>query len=228
MERWRCWQEGKRRNRSTSHSSTSRPITHPPQLNLCPPGSSSSFAGHLWGSMSSHQHRMPWTNGQYMLRYSATKKTMRSAALSRPRSQSLPADSQSCKNDWTMVGPASKHQKSPACFETLRDVPTSLVAFEDRHIEADVSTSMARECHSEEGVMLPPGHAGELPQLGDRCDCVPEWHCDPHDACFIHDLCFCDGSGSWPPVKPIRSYWRRFSSDWKAAMESPSRPFHFP
>jgi len=76
--------------------------------------------------------------------------------------------------------------------------------------------------------MLPPGHAGELPQLGDRCDCAPEWHCDPHDACFIHDSCFCDGSGSWPPVKPVHSYWRHFSSDWKAAMESPPCPLHFP
>jgi hypothetical protein len=77
-------------------------------------------------------------------------------------------------------------------------------------------------------VVLPPGHAGELPQLGDCCDCAPEWRCDPHDACFIHDSCFCDGSGSWPPVKPVRSYWCRFSSDWKAAMESPSRPLPFP
>jgi hypothetical protein len=53
------------------------------------------------------------------------------------------------------------------------------------------------------GMLLPPGYAGELPQLGDRCDCMPEWRCDPHDACFIHDLCFCDSSGSWPPVKPV-------------------------
>jgi hypothetical protein len=44
--------------------------------------------------------------------------------------------------------------------------------------------------------MLPPGYAGELPQLGDHCDCAPEWHCDPHNAYFIYDLCFCDGSGS--------------------------------
>jgi len=76
--------------------------------------------------------------------------------------------------------------------------------------------------------MLLPGHVGELPQLGDCCDCVPEWRCDPHNACFIHDSCFCDGSGSWPPVKPVRSYWHHFSSDWKAAMESPSRPLPFP
>jgi hypothetical protein len=66
--------------------------------------------------------------------------------------------------------------------------------------------------------LLPPGHAGELPQLGDHCDYAPEWHCDPHNAYFIHDSCFCDGSGSWPPVKPVCSYWRCFSLDWKAAM----------
>jgi hypothetical protein len=71
--------------------------------------------------------------------------------------------------------------------------------------------------------MLLPRYAGELPQLGDRCDCAPKWRCDPHDACFIHDLCFCAGSGSWPPVKPIHSYWHRFSLDWQAAMKSLSR-----
>jgi hypothetical protein len=228
MERWRRWQEGKRRNRSTSHSSTSCPITHPPRPNPCPPGSSSSFVDHLRGSTSLHRHRTPWTNGQYTLRYSTTEKTMRSAALSRPRSQSSPGDLRSCKSDWTMAGPASKHQKSPTCFETSKDVPTSPAALEGLHTEANVSASMAQECHSEKRVMLPPRHAGELPQLGDRCDCVPEWRCDPHDACFIHDSCFCDGSGSWPPVKPIRSYWHCFSSDWKAAMESPSHCVHFP
>jgi len=211
-----------------SHSSTSHPITHPPQPNPCPPGSSSSFVDHLQGSMSSRWHHMPWTNGQYKLRYSTTEKTMRSAMLSRPRLQSSPADSLSCKSDWTMAEPTSKHQKSPACFETSKDMPTPLAALEDPHIEADASISMARECHSEERVMLPPGHAGKWPQSGDRCDCAPKWHCDPHDACFIHDSCFCDGSGSWPPVKLVRSYWHHFSSDWKAAMESPSRPYHFP
>jgi len=76
--------------------------------------------------------------------------------------------------------------------------------------------------------LLPPGHAGELPQLGGHCDCTPEWRCDPHNTCFIHDSCFCEGSGSWPPVKPIRSYWHRFFSDWKAAMDSPPCPLPFP
>ena len=163
--------------------------------------------------MSSPQPYMPWTNGQYMLRYSATEKTMRSAALSRPKLQSSPVDLQSCKSDWTMAEPASKCWKSPTCSETLKDAPTSLVALEDLHVEADASASMARECHSEERVMSPPRYVGELPQLGDCCDCAPKWRCDPHDACFIHDSCFCDGSGSWPPVKPVCSYWRCYSLD---------------
>jgi hypothetical protein len=153
---------------------------------------------------------------------------MKSTALSRPKSQSSPVDLQSYKSDWTTAEPTSKRQKSPTCSKTLKDVPTSPAASEDLHVEADVFASMARECHSKERVMLLPRYAGELPQIGDRCDCAPEWRCDPHNACFIHDSCFCDGSGSWPPVKPVRSYWRRYSLNWQAAMKSPSRPSPFP
>jgi hypothetical protein len=228
MERWRCWQEGKQRNWSTLHSSTSCPITHPPWPNPCPPGSFSFFVDHLWGSTSLPWPHTPWTNGRYMLRYSATEKTMRSAGLLRPKSQSSPADSQSCKSDWTTAGLASKWQKSLACSKTSKDAPTSPVASEDLHIEADASISMAQECHFEERVMSPPRYTGELPQLGDCCDCVPKWRCNPHDACFIHDSCFCEGSGSWPPVKPVCSYWRRYSLDWQTDMEPRSCPLPFP
>ena len=49
-----------------------------------------------------------------------------------------------------------------------------------------------------------PGHADKLPASGGRCDCTFEWRCLPHDMCFIHDSCLCDGSGSYPPVKPPR------------------------
>jgi hypothetical protein len=223
MERWRCWQEGKQRNRSTSHSSTSHLITHPPRPNPCPPGSFSFFVDHLQGSTSFPRPHMPWTNGRYTLRYSATEKTMRSAALSRLKLQSSLADFQSCKSDWTTAEHASKRQKSPACSETSKDAPTSPVVSEDLHVEANTSVSMAQECHSEERVMSLPRYAGELPQLGDRCDCAPEWCCDPHDTCFIHDSCFCEGSGSWPPVKPICSYWRRYSLDWQKDMKPCSR-----
>jgi hypothetical protein len=148
---------------------------------------------------------------------------MRSTALSRLKSQSSPPDLQSCKSDWTMVEPASKCRKSPTCSKTLKGAPTSPVAPEDPHVEANVSASMAQECHSKERVMSLPRYVGELPQLGNRCDCAPKWRCDPHDACFIHDSCFCEGSGSWPPVKPVHSYWHRYSLDWYTDMRSPSR-----
>jgi hypothetical protein len=148
---------------------------------------------------------------------------MRSAALSRQKLQSSPAGSRSYKSDWTTAEPASKRRKSPACSETSKDTLTSPMASEDPHVEADTSISMARECHSEERVMSPPRYAGELPSLGNRCDCVPEWCCDPHDACFIHDSCFCEGSGSWPPVKPVCSYWHCYSLDWQTDMKPRSR-----
>jgi hypothetical protein len=227
MERWRCWQEGKQRNWSMSHSSTLCLITHPPRLNPCPPGFFSFFVDHLQGSTSPPRPHTPWTNGRYTLRYSATEKTMRSTTLLRLKSQSSPANLQSCKSDWTMAGLTLKRQKSPTCSKTLKDALTSLVASKDLHVEADTSISMAWECHSEERVMSLPRYAGELPQLGDRCDCVPKWCCDPHDACFIYDSCFCEGSGSWPPVKPIHSYWHHYSLNWQTDMKPHSCPVPF-
>ena len=65
----------------------------------------------------------------------------------------------------------------------------------------------------ERAVMSPPGHADKLLALGGRCDCTFEWHCLPHDMCFIHDSCLCDGSSSYPPVKPPRD-WAQYSCDW--------------
>jgi hypothetical protein len=61
--------------------------------------------------------------------------------------------------------------------------------------------------------LSPPGHADKLPALGRRCDCAFEWRCLPHDICFIHDSCLCDGSGSYPPVKPPRD-WSWYSCNW--------------
>ncbi len=55
--------------------------------------------------------------------------------------------------------------------------------------------------------LLPPQHAEELLNDPDRCSCNLEWRCIPYDACFIHDSCFCEGSGSFPPVKPQRPSW---------------------
>jgi len=62
--------------------------------------------------------------------------------------------------------------------------------------------------------LLPPQHAEELLYDPDRCSCGLEWRCVPHDACFIHDSCFCEGSGSFPPVKPQRPSWAQYSYDW--------------
>jgi hypothetical protein len=53
-----------------------------------------------------------------------------------------------------------------------------------------------------------------------RCGCDPLWFCSPHDACFIHELCLCDGSGKWPPVKPVQSSWVSESREWLAAILS--------
>src|SRR5216683_7883322 len=63
-------------------------------------------------------------------------------------------------------------------------------------------------------VVSPPQHADELLYNPDWCACGLEWHCIPHDACFIHDSCLCEGSGSFPPVKPQRPSWAQFSYDW--------------
>jgi hypothetical protein len=64
--------------------------------------------------------------------------------------------------------------------------------------------------------LLPPRQAAKLP----RCGCSLEWFCDPHNICFIHKSCFCEGSGAFPPVKPICSYWCRFSQDFLAELLS--------
>src|SRR6266851_3890589 len=62
--------------------------------------------------------------------------------------------------------------------------------------------------------VLLPQHADKLLYDPDRCSCDLEWRCIPHDACFIHDSCLCEGSGSFPPVKPQRPSWAQFSYDW--------------
>ena len=75
-------------------------------------------------------------------------------------------------------------------------------------------TSCVRICGSCELVVLPPQHVEELLYNLDRCSCDLEWCCVPHNACFIHDSCFCEGSGSFPPVKPQRPSWAQFLYDW--------------
>ena len=50
--------------------------------------------------------------------------------------------------------------------------------------------------------------------------CDLKWCCVPHDACFIHDSCFCEGSGSFPPIKPPHLSWSDFSYNWYCELAS--------
>ena len=68
--------------------------------------------------------------------------------------------------------------------------------------------------------MLPPRQADKLLFGEDCCKCDLEWHCVPHNACFIHDSCFCEGSGSFPPVKPPHPSWSQFSHEWLVELAS--------
>jgi hypothetical protein len=60
--------------------------------------------------------------------------------------------------------------------------------------------------------LLLPKHVVKLP----RCRCGLEWFCNLHNACFIHESCFYKGSGSFPPIKPMHSYWHHISRDFLA------------
>jgi hypothetical protein len=62
-------------------------------------------------------------------------------------------------------------------------------------------------------MLSPPRHVDELLASDGRCNCAFEWHCLPHDMCFIHDSCLCDGSSSYPPVKPPHD-WAWYSHNW--------------
>ena len=69
-------------------------------------------------------------------------------------------------------------------------------------------------------LLSPPQHAEKLLYDGDHCMCGLKWRCIPHDACFIHDSCLCEGSGSFPPVKPTCLSWADFSYDWYCELVS--------
>src|SRR6266851_10481421 len=62
--------------------------------------------------------------------------------------------------------------------------------------------------------------AAKLPLLKNHCKCGLEWHYEPYNACFIHDSCFCEGSGSFPSVKPPCLSWSDFSYDWYCELVS--------
>jgi len=68
--------------------------------------------------------------------------------------------------------------------------------------------------------LSPPQHMEKLLYDEDRCICDLKWCCVPHDACFIHNSCFCEGSGSFPPVKPPCLSWSDFSYEWYCELAS--------
>jgi hypothetical protein len=209
----RWWQEGRQRNQSTSPNSISPPSTHETPWSLLPHGSSSYWEGHLQGLTSLPKPPIPWTNGQYMLKYSNIEKTMRNATWSKLKSWSSPCMPTHYKNVLTTASIASKRWGSLTCSTTSKGAPTCPAVPAILCAAADASTSMGTECYSEERVMSPPGHADKLPASGGHCNCAFEWHCLPHDMCFIHDSCLYNGSGSYPPVKPPCD-WARYSCNW--------------
>jgi hypothetical protein len=56
--------------------------------------------------------------------------------------------------------------------------------------------------HKKPPYVLLPKQVAKL--LG--CGCSLEWFCDPYNMCFIYELCFCEGSGAFPPIKPVCFY----------------------
>ncbi len=81
-------------------------------------------------------------------------------------------------------------------------------------------TSPSPEILSRGEVMSLPQHAEKLLYNGDCCMCDLEWCCIPHNTCFIHNSCFCEGSSSFPPVKPPHLSWSDFSYDWYCELAS--------
>ena len=156
---------------------------------------------------------MPWTNGQYMLKYSNIEKMTRNIVWSKLKLWSSPCMPTHYKNVLTTASITSKRQGFLTCSKTSKGVPMCPTPPKILCTVANTSASMGTECHAEERVMSLPRHADKLPASGGCCNCTFEWHCLPHDMCFIHDSCLCDGSGSYPPVKPPCD-WLRYSCKW--------------
>src|SRR6266851_6086099 len=68
--------------------------------------------------------------------------------------------------------------------------------------------------------VLLPKQADKLLALEGRYKCDLKRCCVPHDTCFIHNSCFCEGSSSFPPVKPPHLSWSDFSYDWYCELAS--------
>ena len=90
---------------------------------------------------------------------------------------------------------------SPSCYATSR-VKLASPTVKDTRVEDDVPTLPSPELLSRGEVMSPPQHVEKLLYNEDCCTCDLKWHCIPHNTCFIYDSCFCEGSSSFPPVKP--------------------------
>jgi len=119
---------------------------------------------------------------------------------------------------WRM-GPSSITSTPSTCTATSKPIdklvtarsPTSTPGLEQ---SAASGTTSLPTCSMPSPRLSPPQHADELLYDPDRCSCGLEWRCIPHDACFIHDSCLCEGSGSFPPVKPQRPSWAQYLYDW--------------
>ena len=125
----------------------------------------------------------------------------------------------SSKRPSTTAGADSKPGGSPSYCTTLRVAPTSPVA-KGTHAGDAVPALTSLELLSRGEVMSLPQHAEKLLYDEDRCTCNLEWRCVPHDTCFIHDSCFCEGSGSFPPIKPPCPSWSDFSYNWYCELAS--------
>ena len=158
--------------------------------------------------------------GSPMLKLYAIESGKKSNNKLKQKSASSLDDPPSLPNPLTTVGADSRPVGSPSWCTTLKVVPASPMA-KGKQRDKDVTpTSMSLELHSRGGVMSPPQHMEKLLYDEDRCTCDLEWHCVPHNACFIHDLCFCEGSGSFPPVKPPHPSWSNFSYKWYCELAS--------
>ncbi len=62
--------------------------------------------------------------------------------------------------------------------------------------------------------VLPPKQVDKLLVSRDHCECNLEWFCVPYDSCF------CEGSSSFPPVRPPCPSWSQFSYDWYCELAS--------
>ena len=150
----------------------------------------------------------------------ATESGRKSGDKSMQKSASSQGIVLSYKRPSTTAEADLKPEGSPSCCITSRAAPTFPVAKDTTHIEDTTPTLTSPELLSRGEVMSPPQHAEKLLYDEDCCTCDLKWHCIPHNTCFIYDSCFCEGSSSFPPVKPPRLSWADFSYNWYCELAS--------